>query len=347
MTGRRRTGLALGLGAIAAAGVVAAFVWSARAAPVDAGSGSPPAETAKVEERTLRVVDEVDGTLGHGEERAMAAAAPGTLTRLPEPGDTIERGDTLWEVNATPTILLYGEVPLWRALSDGASGEDVEQLEANLVELGYGDGLVVDETWDAATTAAVEAWQEATGQEVDGVVDLGEVVFEPDAVIVAGLDATRGASLGPGAPVLRVTGTERVVTAGLSASQLEGIEVGQRVDAELGDGSVVSATVDHVDTVPTTAQDGSQTYGIRLTLDDGAGDVGDGPVELLLVRQEREKVLTVPVNALLALLEGGYAVERVTDSGSTELVPVEVGLFADGWVEVEGDLSAGDEVVVP
>jgi hypothetical protein len=58
-------------------------------------------------------------------------------------------------------------------------------------------------------------------------------------------------------------------------------------------------------------------------------------------------VLAVPANALLALLEGGYAVERVTDGGGTELVAVETGLFADGWVEVSGDLAEGDEVVVP
>jgi predicted ribosome-associated RNA-binding protein Tma20 len=58
-------------------------------------------------------------------------------------------------------------------------------------------------------------------------------------------------------------------------------------------------------------------------------------------------VLAIPVAALLALAEGGYAVELV-DNGSTHLVGVETGLFADGLVEVKGNgLSAGDLVVVP
>jgi multidrug efflux pump subunit AcrA (membrane-fusion protein) len=72
------------------------------------------------------------------------------------------------------------------------------------------------------------------------------------------------------------------------------------------------------------------------------------PVEVGIVRQARENVLAVPVNALVALLEGGYAVERVAADGTTELIGVEPGIFEDGWVEVRGDgLDAGDPVVVP
>jgi multidrug efflux pump subunit AcrA (membrane-fusion protein) len=58
-------------------------------------------------------------------------------------------------------------------------------------------------------------------------------------------------------------------------------------------------------------------------------------------------VVAVPVDALLALAEGGYAVERVAGDGTTTLVGVEVGAFADGWVEVTGDIAEGDTVEVP
>ncbi|MAF52613.1 MAG: hypothetical protein CL694_06325, partial [Chloroflexi bacterium] len=50
----------------------------------------------------------------------------------------------------------------------------------------------------------------------------------------------------------------------------------------------------------------------------------------------------------LALLGGGYAVEVRDSSAATRLVPVEVGVYADGWVEVTGPgLEADAEVVVP
>ena len=345
--GRR---IAIGSGAVLAAAFAGLAVWASQGVqPADAETDPSTApETAAVEQRTLTVVEELSGTVGHGEERPIGAGAPGTLTASPEVGTLVERGDTLFEVNGEPVKLLYGEMPAWRPLGKGVSGPDVEQLESNLVELGYGgDTLEVDETWDAETTVAVTAWQTDAGMTADGHLGLGEIVFEPDAVLVAGVDVGRGGNVGPGGPVLRVTGTERMVTALLPAARRDGIEVGDVVELELGDGTSVEATVSEIDAAPTSGQDGSQTYGIALTLDEGAADAPDGPVTLSLVRQEREDVLAVPVNALLALLEGGYAVERVTDDGSTELVAVEVGLFADGWVEVTGDVAAGDEVVVP
>lgn len=345
----RGRGVAIGSGVVLAAAFVGLAAWASQGAQ-PAGAETDPStapETAAVEQRTLTVVEELSGTIGHGEERPIAAAAPGTLTASPEVGTLIESGGTLFEVNGEPTKLLYGEMPAWRDLAAGVSGPDVEQLERHLADLGYGVNLVVDKTWDAATTAALTAWQLDVGMVADGRIDLGEIVFEPDAVLVAGVEVRRGGGVGPGAPVLRVSGTERLVTASLPASRRDGIAVGDVVELELGDGSRVDATVSEIDAAPTTGQDGSQTYGIRLTLGDAAADAPDGPVTLSLVRQEREDVLAVPVNALLALLEGGYAVERVTDAGSSELVAVEVGLFADGWVEVSGELAAGDEVVVP
>ena len=50
--------------------------------------------------------------------------------------------------------------------------------------------------------------------------------------------------------------------------------------------------------------------------------------------------------ALVALAEGGYAVEVTGPDGNRDYRAVSIGEFADGWVEITGDLSEGDEVVV-
>ncbi len=58
--------------------------------------------------------------------------------------------------------------------------------------------------------------------------------------------------------------------------------------------------------------------------------------------------VVVPTRALVALEEGGFAVQKATVSGDMELVGVEIGTFDDGLVQITaGDLVPGDQVVVP
>ncbi len=66
-----------------------------------------------------------------------------------------------------------------------------------------------------------------------------------------------------------------------------------------------------------------------------------------LARETREDVLAVPVTALIARAGGGYAVS-VRSGAATREVPVQPGLFADGYVELTGGgVRAGDRVAVP
>jgi hypothetical protein len=77
-----------------------------------------------------------------------------------------------------------------------------------------------------------------------------------------------------------------------------------------------------------------------------AEGLDQAPVDVRAVSEAVENVLAVPVSALLALAEGGYAIELVDGTGTT-LVSVDPGFFADGWVEITGDVQVGDVVVVP
>ena len=87
---------------------------------------------------------------------------------------------------------------------------------------------------------------------------------------------------------------------------------------------------------------------VSIFLDDPSlGESFHGyPVDVEIVTEEAVGVLAVPVKGLVALSEGGYAVEVERD-GELTLVGVDTGMYADGLVEVRGDISAGDRVVVP
>ena len=75
-------------------------------------------------------------------------------------------------------------------------------------------------------------------------------------------------------------------------------------------------------------------------------DLDEAPVDVVVETSRAEDVLAVPVQALLALAEGGYALEVVEGGGGTHLVGIETGAFADGFVEVSGGgVADGVEVV--
>ena len=78
------------------------------------------------------------------------------------------------------------------------------------------------------------------------------------------------------------------------------------------------------------------------------GDLVEAPVRLQVERERPEGVLAVPTAALVGLVQGGHAVEIAQPDGTRQLVAVEVGEAADGWIAITAwSVSDGDLVVVP
>jgi hypothetical protein len=290
-------------------------------------------------------------------ERAQEKLAEpkGVVTQLAAAGDIVQPGATLYTLDGTlPVVLLRGSTPAWRTLEPGISdGADVLELETNLVALGYGsDDLAVDDHWDDATTAAVKRWQHALGIAETGVIELGAVLFEPGGIRVTDVSATLGGTIAEGAPVLSGTSTNRVVAVNLGTAVAPKVTVGDPVDVLLPDGTTTTkGKVAEVSDVATAGQNGSgATIGITVTLDDpsATGSLDQAPVQVAITTDTAAGVLAVPIEALVALREGGYAVEAVDAAGTRRYIGVDLGLFANGWVEVTGNgLTEGLTVAVP
>jgi peptidoglycan hydrolase-like protein with peptidoglycan-binding domain len=378
------------VGALVVLAVLAGGGWwltsrGAAASPPVGGDGqadnSSATTTAAVERKTLTVTDDFDGTLGFAGEYDVIGGLSGMLTWTVPTGTVVTAGRRLYETNGHDrTSLMYGSRPAWRTMESGVTnGADILQLEKNLKSLGYTrKGDKIDSHWDARTTAAVKRWQRKAGLPVDGKVDLGEVVFLPEAIRVTEISAALGTMVGQGGPVMSGTSNRRVISLDLDAADRDLFEVGKAVEIELPDGSTTPGKIATIARIAdsSTDQQGNTTttLPVTMTLDDptAAGDLDQASVKITVVRSSRENVLTVPVNALLALREGGYAVEVVdgasnataAPSGSaagaapaasgaagtarTRLVRVEPGLFDHGDVEITATgLEPGDLVVVP
>ena len=169
---------------VASTGILGAMPRERRAGQRRPAATQPTVTTVAVERRTLTIEETLDGTLGYTGETQVLNGLAGTLTRLPELGAILERGDQLYEVNGKRRpVLLYGATGRRGGPSspDMSNGADVKQLEENLKALGYTrKGFDVNREWDDATTAAVKRWQRANGMTVDGTIAPGEVVFAPE-----------------------------------------------------------------------------------------------------------------------------------------------------------------------
>ncbi|MFI1989825.1 peptidoglycan-binding protein [Actinoplanes sp. NPDC020271] len=318
--------------------------------PAQAGASNLPAATAGVTRTTLVDKESHDGTLGYGDTGALTTRLSGTVTWMPATESTIRRGQPLYKVDNEPVLLMYGTTPAYRALSSGTKGTDVKQFEQNLWALGY-RGFTVDDTFTSATADAVEEWQEDLGLDETGTVGLGRVVFETGAVRVDSRTVEPDATVQPGTEILKTSGIGRVATVKLDAADQRLAKKGTKVDVTLPDGSTVQAKISGVETTveqsdePNGEDETKIDVTIRLTR--APAGLDEAAVTVLFVASQRENVLTVPVNALLALSEGGYGLQ-VVDGTTTRIVAVGTGLFADGRVEVTGgDISEGTKVGVP
>jgi hypothetical protein len=286
-----------------------------------------------------------------------SASGSKTLTALPRPGWVVRRGGALYRLDAEPVVLMYGSTPAYRDLETGVEdGRDVFQLEQNLAALGFDPGIV-DETFTSDTAGAVSDWQESQDLDETGAVELGRVVFLPGPRRIGEHKASVGTLLSEGTEVLETSSTRRVVSIELDANLQSIARTGDRVEVTLPGGSTVRGRIDSVGRVARDkasddpAAEGDPNAEAELVIDVTVelrgkrrlGRYDEAPVSVGLAQESRRNVLAVPVDALVARRGGGYGVAR-----SRRIVPVDAGMFADGFVEISGTaIRSGMRVVVP
>ena len=290
-------------------------------------------------------------------DQANVTNANTTFTELPRVGARLHRGQSVYRLNNQPVPLFYGSVPLYRALYSGvSSGPDVAELNANLIALGF-ENAGASEYFTSSTASAVAAWQASLGEPETGIVALGDVVIEPGPLEVATVSAARGQIASGGMAILTATSRTPVVTIDLAAAQQSEVKVGDPVIITLPDNANTPGVVTSVGTVAVTPPSSSgDSSGPTITVIvtpmklSAIGNLDQAPVNVSITNATVTNVLAVPVDSLLALANGGYAVEEIGSNGVHQLLPVALGLFDDatGRVQVSGSgLAVGQKVVVP
>jgi peptidoglycan hydrolase-like protein with peptidoglycan-binding domain len=317
-----------------------------------------PAVSVELDTAMARLGDmtldrEFRARVSFGDRWSIPTTASGTVTQSRDESAIVAFGAELIRIDDRPVFLAEGTMPMYRELvrvdtrqrdQNGdrlelQTGDDIVQLQRFLASAGFdAEGeLEVDGEFGPTTEQAVKEWQEAVGLPVTGRVDRAQLVFSETPVRVA-------AGLRVGSPFVEMPVTEPapIVTVDTSNRDRSALAIGSTVQV------VTGADIRHAGQVTeqqqVRADDGSTVWRTTITVDADLGDASEATVEAITVIAEQ--VLLVPVGSLLALAEGGFAVELVRLDGLPVLTTVEVGEVVDGLAEITGDIRVGDEVVV-
>jgi hypothetical protein len=209
------------------------------------------------------------------------------------------------------------------------------------VRVKEGEGVLT-----AGLISAIKRWQDDVGLPVTGSLAVGDVE------VLSGAVRVEAVSVQPGSPadaeLMAVTSTRKVVTVAAEPNAAGAMRRGTKVTVVLPDDRTVKARVVAVGRTLAAAKDGAGTGPPTLTVTVSADDpktlagLDAADVKVTFPGRTARDVLAAPIEALVALTEGGYAVQ-----GPAGLVAVQTGMFADGWVEIEGSgLAEGTDVVV-
>ena len=351
---RKRRILLASLGVLAVAAIAATVLLVQRPASSGTKKDTVAVQTATVTRGDLTEQIRTQGKLGFASPRDIGTQLQGTVTGLPPVGSAALAGGELFRIDNAPVILMHGDLPVWRSFESGMSdGADVAQLERNLATPGF-FGFDADERFNWDTQRAIMKWQKSLGLEQTGSIELGRIVFAPGDVRVQASKAAVGDAASTA--IISVTGGAKVVEVFIDPAQQPLAPVGAQVKITLPGGAETTGTVSNVGAP--VEREGANGKAVKvpltLTLDDPAASEGldNITVTVLLTQVKGSDLLLVPVVALLAQPDGGFAVEvqlkkPAKDGATTKLVPIELGAFADGQVAVTGGkLHAGDTVVV-
>jgi hypothetical protein len=261
--------------------------------------------------------------------------------------------------------------------------EDLIEEQKRIREMEEGEGSVVDGAEALAIENAQKAYDDALKSYNEGVDQESELAkakeeldelklsaksetFSPTnayasktAIIVGSYISDVGSAVTLNSPLYNISSIGIEVVFQVDATDQETVSLGDSVEIELPTDERVPTVITFIDQVVTQTQAGEF---IEVTLEvlnpEEIEAYDQAPVKVFVTTEISENVLYVPVNALLALAEGGYALEiydgeldGVTFEGEsgvdTSYVAVEIGVFTDGFVEVKGNISEGQTVVVP
>lgn len=337
--------------------VALALIFSFFAGVRHASTGPTPEEQAAatvkvwghVETRPVNDALNLAGTAKSGETVPITIHSEGEpvlVHRAKAPGDQVAPGDLIGIVGGEGVFALEGPLPLYRDLSLGDSGHDVQELQRALTNVGYRtntDGTVTETT--------LKAVQGLLSSELKGLPEEGIKVIKrsnfailPNGNHTVASAANVGEVITSETPLLTLEASAPYVEVSASLAEADRLASLETVTVKTSTGQT-QARVQSVGEMKTGPQGSTKT--VRLSVEDPGILTADQSVAVSSGGDDTP-VLAVPVSAVRQ--DGSKTYILVPSAEGKEEEPqqleVEVLRTGGGWAAISGNVAQGQEVLL-
>ena len=309
---------------------------------------APPAPVAVdvVRSETVESTQSATGTVYSRQELLVRAAVPGRLSWIREAGESVQAGEVLARIDATPLILQREERQA-RIRRNEVQLQNLEDRLQRFSELQaddyYSDGDLTDLRAQRDLARGDLEIARVQIRQLDDQIERA-TIRAPFAGIVTERNRHAAEEVTRGEQLARLVDTTNIeLRAQLPLSWLWRLERGDMLQVQAG-GRQLLGTIRQV--IP-DADRMAQTFEARIDLPAEASShwaVGQ-LTAVHLPTALQATALLVPRDALVLRREAKY-VYRITTENTAEQVMVELGAGRGDWIVVEADLTAGDRVAV-
>ncbi|MDR0837312.1 MAG: hypothetical protein LBM94_03735 [Propionibacteriaceae bacterium] len=316
--------------------------------------------TAPVENKPVRAPYSLSGSVSlpelanvrlNGQGSGGVSLVTGGVHEL---GDVINTGDLVAEVSGEPIFAFPFDVPLYRDLGYGNSGNDVRQLQVALVAAGLLD-MEPDGWFGWGTVYAVQDMYSRAGYKAPEIypsrgLSLSHTATIPVSGLAVAATSPVGTTIDADHPVMKVVAAPAAITARADMLQASGFKAGTDVLVQIGSTAPIKSTVVSVSEFKTDGTNQPPGYDVVIALpaDARVSDAGYDPVIV-------SEVATVPLGQavpLSAIRQGGngtYVYKASTDAKSPDArVDVRVTSQGSGYAILDdtAGLALGDQIVL-
>lgn len=305
--------------------------------------GAALVRVAQAELRDIAPVTMVPGTVVSRHDARLSAEVEGRLTQVADVGTTVSAGEPVATIEDTSLRLQQAELEAEVARVEARLRflESEEQRFEKLTASNLASATQLEETRSNRDVARSElAVARARLEQNADQIARTRILAPYDGVVVERM-MTPGERVTEGSQVVRLVDQQTLEV--ISRAPLEYYPYVRRGQALTVRAADVTAEA-LVRTVVAVGDEFTHLFEIRMDLQAGVFPAGQTLRVTIPVSVSR-KVLTVPRDALV-LRSSGQSVFVVNDDGTARQVSVTVGVGQADYIEVFGDLQAGEPVVV-